>query len=276
MFNLCFRCSYHFCLFKKIHYKILFKTIGPATLNASYSVFTYNLTPQKWQTWAESSLAARDLRGLSFFRHALDSSQMTSLFLSLVFKRTHLNKPQRDTTPDGTTRMSSIHVVLMGDRLCCASCYSAPAARVYPSGPLGWANQLEQILVQEVRVCSAQKHECDAWWDWALTNERAWYVSLSQRLWLMQGGGGWENVILFNDNNTNGFLYRAQVCHAVTLMTLQHDYPWSLCLKSFLQTSQLPREYTALCNKWATRLNQTQEPSLPSHVSIYPWVERSN
>ena len=40
--------------------------------------------------------------------------------------------------------------------------------------------------------------------------------------------------------------------------------------------SQLPGEYTALCNKCATQLNQSQEPSLPSQVPIYPWVERSN
>ena len=30
---------------------------------------------------------------------------------------------------------------------------------------------------------------------------------------------------------------------------------------------------TLIC---ATRLNQSQEPSLPSQVPIYPWVERSN
>ena len=38
--------------------------------------------------------------------------------------------------------------------------------------------------------------------------------------------------------------YSAQVCHAVTLMALQHYYPWSLGLKSFLKPSQLPGEYT--------------------------------
>ena len=69
----------------------------------------------------------------------------------------------------------------------------------------------------------------------------------------------------------------AQVRHAVTLMALLHDYSWSLGLKSFLKPSQLPGEYTACATiVCATRLNQSQEPSLPSKVPIYPWVERSN
>ena len=52
---------------------------------------------------------------------------------------------------------------------------------VYP-GPLGRANQLAQILVQEHvmrAVHSMVQCECDAWWDWVFsgyTNERAWYV----------------------------------------------------------------------------------------------------
>ena len=55
----------------------------------------------------------------------------------------------------------------------------------------------------------------------------------------------------------------------------RHYYPLSLGLKSFLKLSQLPGEYTA-CATIICRLNQSQEPLLPSQVHTYPWVERSN
>ena len=41
--------------------------------------------------------------------------------------------------------------------------------------------------------------------------------------------------------------------------------------KSFLKPSQLPGEYTAQLLPF-----QTQQPTLPSQVPIYSWVERSN
>ena len=51
----------------------------------------------------------------------------------------------------------------------------------------------------------------------------------------------------------------------------------SLGLNSFLKSSQLPGEYTACATLiCATKLKQSQEPSLPSQVPIYPWMERSN
>ena len=66
----------------------------------------------------------------------------------------------------------------------------------------------------------------------------------------------------FNNNNNSGFLYIAQVRHAVTLVALQHYYPWSLGLKSFLKPSQLPGEYTACVAKYVaqSRLTGTHLP----------------
>ena len=78
-----------------------------------------------------------------------------------------------------------------------------------------------------------------------------------------------------NNNNSSGFLYSAQVRHAVTLMVLQHYYPWSLGLKSFLKPSQLPGEYTACAAKYvATKLINHNTHLCPHRYPLTPgWRE---
>ena len=72
-----------------------------------------------------------------------------------------------------------------------------------------------------------------------------------------------------NNNNKSGFLYSAQVHHAVALMTVQHYYPWSLGLNSFLKPSQLPVEYTACAAKHVAQSRLINHKNqMPSHEYI--------
>ena len=86
-----------------------------------------------------------------------------------------------------------------------------------------------------------------------------------------------HSVVVVHFNNNNPFLYSAFHTRRAS-QSASHYYPWSLGLNSLIKLSQLPGGEYAACATLicATRLNQSQEPSLPSQVPIYPWVERSN
>ena len=81
-----------------------------------------------------------------------------------------------------------------------------------------------------------------------------------------------------NENNNNQFLYSTFHTRRASQSASNIITPGHWALNSFLKPSQLPDGEYAVCATLicATRLNQSQEPSLPSHVPIYPWVERSN
>ena len=99
--------------------------------------------------------------------------------------------------------------------------FARPQRPVYP-GPLGWANQLAQILVQEVRhACSVSvMHAGTAHYS---TNDSAWCICPSQRLWLKQCAGDerrirelsgdtrWQQTYLGNPLSL-------QICHAQNYM----------------------------------------------------------
>ena len=77
-------------------------------------------------------------------------------------------------------------------------------------------------------------------------------------------------------NNNNQFLYSAFHTRRASQSASNIITPGHWALNHSLNHLSSLGSIQPVRQICATRLNQSQEPSLPSQVPIYPWVERSN